>query len=134
MPKLRIYSVFICHDWEYSSEYGGICALLDLAPNFLWDNLSVPEHDPLDTDSMLAKNLRDQIQPADVMPVLAGMYTVDSEWMDWKMAFARRIGKPTIGIRPWGSERLPPVVKDNADEIVGWNTPTIVEAFRRWTR
>lgn len=132
MPILRIYSVFICHDWEYSNEYNRICELLAAAPNFRWRNLSVPEHDPLDTDDMLQKNLRDQIRPADVMLVLAGMYTARSEWMDWEMSFARRIGKSIIGVRPWGNVQLPVVVQQNADEIVGWNTDTIVAAIRRY--
>lgn len=63
MPTLRTYPVFICHDWEYSNDYGRICKFLNDAPNFSWENLSVPEHEPLDTDEMLEKNLRDQIRP-----------------------------------------------------------------------
>lgn len=130
MPALRTYSVFICHDWEYSDDYYRICAFLDAAPNFVWENRSVPEHDPLDTGDQLEKNLRDQIRPADVMLVLAGMYSARSGWMDWEMAFARRIGKSIVGVRPWGNVQLPVVVQNNADEIVGWNTSTIVDAIR----
>lgn len=130
MPSLRTYSVFICHDWEYSDEYDRVCEFLDTAPNFRWRNLSVPEHDPLDTDDMLEKNLRDQIRPADVLLVLAGMYTAHSDWMDWEMAFARRIGKSIIGVKPWGNVQLPVVVQRNADAIVGWNTDAIVSAIR----
>ena len=130
MPTLRTYSVFICHDWEYSVDYYRICQFLNDAPHFAWQDLSVPEHDPLDTNDMLQKNLRDQIRPADVMLVLAGMYTARSGWMDWEMAFARRIGKSIIGIQPWGNVQLPVVVQNNADEIVGWNTGSIIDAIR----
>lgn len=131
MPSLRNYSVFICHDWEYSDEYTRVCALLDAAPNFIWKNLSVPEHDPLDTNDKLEKNLRDQIRPADVMLVLAGMYSARSGWMDWEMAFARRIGQRIIGVKPWGNVQLPQIVQKNADTIVGWNGNTIVTAIRQ---
>lgn len=130
MPTLRTYAVFICHDWEYSDEYYRICDFLDTAPNFRWQDLSVPAHDPLDTNAMLEKSLRDQIRPADVMLVLAGMYTARSGWMDWEMQFARRIGKAIIGVRPWGNIRLPVIVQQNAAEIVGWNRSTIVDAIR----
>jgi len=130
VPSLRTYSIFICHDWEYSDEYYRNCDLLDCAPNFRWRNLSVPEHDPLDTDQVLQKNLRDQIRPADVMLVLAGMYTARSAWMDWEMAFARRIGTHIIGVRPWGNVQAPVIVQRNAAEIVGWNMTTIVAAIR----
>jgi len=132
VPALRTYSLFICHDWEYSDDYYRICEFLDAAPNFSWMDLSVPEHAPLDTDDMLRKNLRDQIRPADVMLVLAGMYTARSEWMDWEMEFGRIIGKSIIGVKPWGNVQLPVVVQNNADEIVGWNAATIVDAIRRY--
>src|SRR5258706_15463837 len=98
MPALRTYSVFICHDWEYSNDYHRVCDFLDSAPNFEWRNLSVPEHDPLANDETLAKELRNQIRPADVLLALAGMYTAFSDWMDREMAFARRIGTPIIGV------------------------------------
>lgn len=130
MPALRIYSVFICHDWEYGADYYRICEFLEATSNFNWKNLSVPEHDPLANDDTLERELRNQVRPADVMLVLAGMYTARSAWMDWEMRFARRIGKPIIGIVPWGNTRVPVAVQRNATEIVGWNTRSIVNAIR----
>jgi len=130
MPRLRNYAVFICHDWEYSDECYRACEFLDASPSFSWTNRSVPEHDPLDTNEMLQKNLRDQIRPADVMLVLAGMYSARSGWMDWEMNFGRRIGQPIIGVRPWGNVQLPVVVQRNANGIVGWNRASIVSAIR----
>ena len=44
----------------------------------------------------------------------------------------RRIGCPVIGVKPWGNERMPTLVQDNAKEIVGWTTDSIVDAIRRW--
>lgn len=134
MPALKTYSIFICHDWEYSADYHRVQTFLSEAPNFRWENRSVPEHDPLDTNDQLAYNLRNQIRPAHVMLVLAGMYTARSEWMDWEMAFARRIGKPIIGIAPWGSKVIPRAVQDKAAEIVGWRSDSIVGAIRRNSR
>jgi hypothetical protein len=108
MPALKTYGVFICHDWEYCDDYYRVCDFLDEAANFDWENRSVPEHDPLDTDRRLRYNLRNEIRPAHVMLVLAGMYTARSRWMDWEMTFARRIGKPILGIAPWGEPSLAP--------------------------
>lgn len=131
MPTLRQYPVFICHDWEYGDDYSRIEDFLNDAPNFRWKNLSVPEHDPLDTDDQLEYNLRNQMRPAEIMLVLGGMYTSRSRWMDFEMNFARRIGKPIIGIAPWGARVLPLVVQNNAVEIVGWQRQSIVDAIRR---
>jgi hypothetical protein len=124
--------VFICHDWEYSDEYYRVQTFLNEAPNFEWEDRSVPEHDPLDTNDMLEKNIRNQIRPADVMLVLAGMYSARSGWMDWEMAFARRIGKPSIGVRPWGNVQVPVVVQNNASKIIGWSSRSIIDAVRRY--
>lgn len=83
MPALRKYEIFICHDWEYSQDYYRVKAFLDQAPWFHWEDHSVPEHDPLANDEKLEYELRNQMRPADVMLVLAGMYTARSRWMDW---------------------------------------------------
>ena len=99
--------MFLCHDWENGDKYYRVCGFLDAAPNVLWENLSVPERDPLDTNEMPETNLRDQTHPADVMLVLAGMYSARSDSMDWEIAFARRIGKGIIGSRPWGERSTP---------------------------
>lgn len=134
MPALREYAIFICHDWEYADDYNRIEGFLNSASNFRWDNVSVPEHDPLDTDDQLEYNLRNQIRPADVMLALSGMYTARSKWMDWEMRFGRRIGKPIIAIVPRGARVLPRLIQDNASEIVGWQQESIVRAIRRYAR
>ncbi len=134
MPALRDYGVFICHDWQYNSDYHRICEFLDEAEYFRWQNLSVPEHEPLATDESLQHNLRNQIRPADVMLVVAGMEAARSWWMKWEIKFARRIGMPIVGIRPWGGMQIPAVVDRGAREIVSWNSRSVVDAVRRNAR
>lgn len=132
MPRLRDYNVFICHDWQYNSDYHRICRFLDSADLFRWNNLSVPEHEPLATDEMLERNLRNQIRPANVMLVVAGMEAHYSRWMRWEMKFARRIGVPIVGVAPRAAIQLPSVVQRNAREIVGWTQESIVAAVREY--
>jgi hypothetical protein len=52
MPALRTYRVFISHAWAYSDDYRRIVQFLNDAPNFAWENLSVPEHDPVVDDEV----------------------------------------------------------------------------------
>lgn len=130
MPFLREYSVFICHAWDYHEDYYRLVEFLNAAPNFQWVNLSVPKHDPLAGD--LERELRNQMREADVFLVLAGMYVPRREWIDFEMNFARRIGRPIIGIRPWSSTTIPVAVQVAAKQIVGWNTASIVSAIRYW--
>ncbi|MBA7585303.1 hypothetical protein ES708_27278 [subsurface metagenome] len=53
-----------------------------------------------------------------------------SEWIQTEINFASFLDKPIIGIKPWGSERIPSAVQEAAIEMVGWNTSSIIEAIR----
>jgi hypothetical protein len=130
MPTLRKYAVFISHAWSYSDHYWRIVQFLNDAPYFEWENLSVPQHDPVSADQ-LAYDLRNQMRPADVFLIIAGMYAAHSAWIDFELSFARRIGRPVIGIVKWGGERVPVAIQNAAVEIVGWNSSSIVAAIRK---
>ncbi len=130
MPQLRDYKVFISHAWDYHEDYYRLEKFLNEAPNFKWTNLSVPKHDPIKNTEQLAKELHNQMREADAFLILAGMYVSDSDWIQYEINFARRIGRPIIGIKPWGNVVLPKAVQDGADEMVGWNSASIVAAIR----
>ena len=130
MPSLRRYDLFISHAWDHNDDYYRLVHFLNEAPNFIWRNLSVPEHDPIKTPD-LEYELRAQMREAHVFIILGGMYVAHSDWIDFEINFARRTGRPILGIRPWGSQRLPAVLERAADEIVGWNSASIVAAVRR---
>jgi hypothetical protein len=131
MPALRSNRTFISHAWRYHEDYYRIEKMLNEAPNFSWSNLSVPRHDPILNAEQLTKELHNQMRPAEIFVILAGMYVAHSEWIQYEINFARRIGRPILGIRPWGSTVVPVVVQSGADEIVGWNSASIVGAIRR---
>jgi hypothetical protein len=132
MPKLRVYDVFISHAWDYNDEYYRLERMLDEVPLFLWKNLSVPKHDPIRTVDELEYQLRNQMRAAAVFLILGGMYCAHRLWIDFEMTFAQRIGKPIIGIRPWGAQVMPLAVQNGAWEVVGWNSASIVGAIRRY--
>ena len=130
MPLLRTYRVFISHAWRYDDDYYRCEGLLSEATHFQWENLSVPRHDPISNAGMLAAELHNQMRSANVFLILSGMYVSHSYWIQYEINFARRIGRPIIGIRPWGSSQVPIAVQKGADEIVGWNSGSIVDAIR----
>ena len=51
MPKLHRYRLFISHAWEYNDDYYRLIGMLNNAPNFIYSNYSVPEHDPVDANN-----------------------------------------------------------------------------------
>lgn len=131
MPALRNYNVFISHAWAYNEDYYRLEEWLNDAPNFIWTNLSVPRHDPILDSDGLAKELHNQMRPAHVFLILSGMYVAHSDWIQYEINFARRIGRPIVGIRPWGSTAIPLAVQNGTDEVVGWNSASIIGAIRR---
>ena len=124
------YRLFISHAWSYSDDYYRLCNLLNNKSYFSWFNYSVPKHDPFETMEGLKENLRNQIRPVNAVIVLAGMYANYSDWIEFEVEFSKSINKPIIVIKPWGQERVPQYLQDNATVIVGWNTDSIVEAIR----
>ncbi|MCK4799072.1 MAG: TIR domain-containing protein [Spirochaetes bacterium] len=130
MPFLRNYRVFISHAWDYNREYYNLERMLNDARNFDWSNYSVPEHDSLYTTN-LKQSLRNQIKPTQIVIILSGMYATYREWIQEEIDLALEMNKPIIGVKLWGQERMPQIVRDYSDEIVGWNTPSIISAIRK---
>lgn len=131
------YRLFISHAWRHHDDYDRIIDLLEKSPNFHWANYSRPRENPLvdpnrpSSHAYLCKKLEDQIKPVHCVLVLAGIYSTHSDWIQEEIDIARRMGKPIIGIKPWGNERVSSVVKEAADEIVGWQASSIVDAVKR---
>ena len=133
MPQLHRYRIFISHAWSYNTDYYQLVDRLDETRNFLYANYSVPEHDPVDAynNTKLKEELRQQIRPVEVVIILGGMYVAYSDWIQFEIDFAEYLGKPILGVKPWGATKMPKAVQDAADEIVGWDAPTIVSAIQR---
>ena len=72
--------------------------------------------------------------PCHVILVMAGVYATYSTWIKREIKIAKtefQVPKPIIAIKPWAQTNISQVVAENADEIVGWNTDSIVSAIRR---
>lgn len=132
------YHIFISHAWKYSDDYNKVVEWLNEAQDeglLTWSNYSVPEHDPLvDPDTSVGKTklknmLREQIRPASKVIVISGMYAAYSEWIDFEIETAVDYEKYIIGLKPWGQQRVPTKIQDNADVMVGWNKKSLIDAI-----
>jgi hypothetical protein len=132
MPPLRNYDILISHAWKYGDAYYRLVELLDMAPNFKWRNLSVPEHDPIHSKSerMIRAALDEQVRRSQIVLMVAGVYASHSGWMQEEVDMAVNYAKPIIGIKPRGNERMSTVVQAAAVELVNWSTNSIVDAIR----
>ena len=127
------YNLFISHSWSYSENYNAILGLLNEAPNFTYKDYSVPKNNPIhnaNNDSQLKAAIRNQMQHASCVLILAGVYSTYSKWINIEIELAQEMGKKIIAIEPWASERTSAVVKKAADVTVGWNTNSIIRGIR----
>lgn len=127
------YNLFISHSWVYSDAYSELMELLSNAPYFNFKNYSVPKDDPIHNapnDYQLRAAIKNQMQHASCVLILAGVYATYSKWINIEIQLAQEMGKKIIAIQPWAAQRTSQVVKNSADEIVGWNTDSIVKAIR----
>mgnify|MGYP001093457326 CR=1 FL=1 len=139
MPDLKTYDIFISHAWRYGNEYTRLVNLLLGAKNFYFRNYSAPKEKPLHnldstdvkTKTQIEKAIDRKISPVNCVLVISGMYAAYRKWMEYEISKAFEMGKPIIGVEPWGSKRIPEDVIQFADEMVGWNTDSIVDAIRR---
>lgn len=135
MPNLKTYDLFLSHVWRRSenSEYYRLENMLSNAMFFSWRNYSVPEHDPLETktDAQLHAQIENRIRAVNCFVVVAGMYVNYRKWIQRELDLAAAYDKPIVGVIPWGQQRVPSELQQLVDEMVGWNTESIVGAIRR---
>ena len=107
--------------------------LLNKAPNFVYKDYSVPKNDPIhnaNNDAQLRTAIRNKMQHASCVLILAGVYSTYSKWINIEIELAQEMGKKIIAIEPWASERTSAVVKKAADVTAGWNTNSIIRGIR----
>ena len=134
MPLLRNYHIIISHSWDYSNQYDTICKWLSGSPYFRWTDYSVPVSRSLTVKGTndLKQKIRDRISMCSCVIVLSGMYVAYSDWIDFEIDTAIAMGKPIIGVKPWGQERVPKKVQNYASTLVGWNSTSVIDAVRRF--
>jgi len=129
-----LYHIFISHAWGYSSHYETIKNWINndryLSSN--WSDYSIPVYNPVDAHSKreLKQKITNKINLSNVVIILAGMYATHSEWIDYEIDEAVRLGKYIIGVRPWGQERMPVKIQSNANVMVGWNSSSVIAAIK----
>lgn len=134
---MKTYNLFISHSWSFSDAYEKLIALLEERAYFSFKDYSVPRDDPIHNapnSHELYEAIKRQMTPCHVVLILAGVYATYSTWIKKEIHIAKtefQSPKPIIAIKPWAQTNISQPVSENADEIVGWNTDSIVDAIRR---
>jgi len=135
---MKTYNLFVSHGWDYTNHYKKVIEWLDKAKSegkLNYKNYSDPKEDPIVppgekvTKKAMKELIEVQINACSIVIVLAGMYVAYSEWIDFEIDTAVRKGKYIIGLEPWGQEKVPTKVSNNADIMVGWNYSSLINAI-----
>lgn len=127
--------IFISHAWKYDKHYWTVYNWIKEKLNIA--DYSIPEHDNCGdelSDKKLKECIDEQIRQSQIVIILSGMYVSYSDWIQYEIEKAYEMGKYIIGVKPWGNERLPQIVQDKADVIVGWNKDSIINAIKYYKR
>jgi len=130
--------VFISHAWSYSEHYN---TLADWIFNENWSvgqaslkfhDYSVPKNDPIHNtpnNTQLKNAIYNQISRSHVIVIPSGMYVSYSKWIQKEIEGSKNYSKPILAVNPFGQERKPGVVLDNADRAVGWNKKSVINGI-----
>ena len=59
--------------------------------------------------------------------------TCQLKWIKKEIAIAQKYGKPIIGVRPWGAERVSDAVTQAADVVVNWSSVSVANAVKEYS-
>lgn len=118
----RVYKLFISHI-NQDDEYNLFLSKLDASYDFQWEDHAVQ-------GKILPAEITEQIEPVDVVVILSGLCSKNKQLVTRQLNAALKQEKPIVVIRPYGMENVPYKLEEIADEVVGWNTPCIVEAIK----
>ena len=62
------------------------------------------------------------------------MYANNREWMEKEIEIAQNYNKPIISIKPWGNTKTPVYIQNIADIEVAWNTNSIIQAIKDYSK
>lgn len=128
----EIKNVFVSH---YHEDEESIKKLKDLlSEDYCIKNYSVTTdkyNDAENEEYIKYEYLRPLINQSSVLICLIGPETHDSDWVDWEIREAEKLGKQIIGVYIQGAKDsdIPPALDELADSIVGWNTDSIESAL-----
>jgi hypothetical protein len=126
-------NIFISHVHEDDDGLGKMKDLLGKKEFEIRDgsiNAEKP-NDASDPDYIKSQILAPRIQWAGVVVVYISPQTRSSQWVDWEIEYANKLGKRIVGVWAHGAAEcdVPDALDKYADAVVGWNGDRIIDAI-----
>ncbi len=128
--------IFVTHTFSDHPDYARVFEYLESASNFFYKNCSDPSNIPAPGGKeALRKELRSQIEAAEIVLLPAGMYAEHMEWLNYQMTTAKALGIPIVALEPFGGVgEIHDYVAAQAAATVSWNERLMVDAVRHHAR
>jgi len=129
----EIKNVFISHIHEDDDGLGKLKDLVAKGGLGVRDasiNSSNPNN-AKDPDYIKSQVLAPQIQWASTLVVYITPETKSSEWVNWEIEYAEKLGKRIVGVYAHGANEcdVPEALEKYADDVRGWNSEGVVDAI-----
>ncbi len=126
-------NIFISHVHEDDAGLGDLKTLLEKSGLSIRDS-SINSDNPNNARSpeyIKSEILTPQIAWAGTFLVYISPKTKDSDWVNWEIECAHKLGKRIVGVWEHGSNNceIPSALDDYADAIVGWQGDRIIDAI-----
>lgn len=130
---MRINKVFISHIHEDDADLVAMKSLLSESGFEVRDASinSAKLNQAKDPDYIKGEILGPRIRWASTMVVLISPGTRESEWVDWEIEYARKLGRRIVGVWAHGAGDcdVPEALDLYADAVVGWQGDRIKDAI-----
>lgn len=128
-----IKNVFISHIHKDDAGLADIKKLIEKGGLTVRDS-SINSSNPNDAknpDYIKSQILAPQIQWASTLLVYITPETKNSEWVNWEIEYAEKMGKRIVGVYAHGANECdaPEALEKYADDVRGWQSDGIVDAI-----
>jgi len=130
MPN-EIINGFVSHFHEDEAAIGRMQSLLGDRVTLRNGSVTTDKYNDAHNPDYIKSLLRSRINWASTFICLIGPKTHNSEWVEYEIEAAHRMGKPIIGVYDLGATDadVPDSLKKYADSIVGWKKDSIMAAI-----
>lgn len=128
-------NVFISHAGKDEGQIEKFKTLMINKKGYHFKDSSIVESEPnnaTNPDYIKSAYLIPSINWAGTVIVLIGKDTHKSDWVNWEIEYAMKLGKKVIGVYIYGEKgvTLPSALEDYGSACVGWDSNKIDEAIR----
>lgn len=133
---VKNYKVFISHSWSYIDDLKNLRKLLESRGYFNVEFQEATPSEPINSQnaSYIKSALKSKILNSDIVLGIAGMYASHSDWIEWELKTAYDNCIPVVGVIPRGQIKVSQIVTNYAKATVSWNTESIVEAIKSYSK